>query len=199
MDGCCNNSPGPSGSYEIATNATESSSGLPYIQLLTCVSQAPTFNATLPTGSLLFNEISCPPGWNGNQLSFLPFLSFFSEAPLPLLLTFLFLSFPWFLVSYSSAGRFIVSLPSGGVAGATFGADSLEPGYTGNLIHDHQFEGQVELGSTGVGLASGCCGGGYAQSNIYYYQGTTGSDATNLPYIMIPMCVKLDEEEEEGY
>ena len=41
-----------------------SSSNLPYIQLLTCVSINKTFEADFPVGAMLFNEISCPPGWN---------------------------------------------------------------------------------------------------------------------------------------
>jgi len=158
IDGCCNSNTAANGFFDSTTNTTEISSGLPYIQLLTCVSQETTFNSSFPAGILLFNEISCPPNYN---------------------------------ITYESSGRFIVGLPDNGIPGATFGSDSLPPGFTGNLEHDHTFEGSLALGSTGVGLASGCCGSGYAAASTYDYQGSTTDDAVDLPYIMIPLCAQL--------
>jgi hypothetical protein len=61
VDGCCNGNPAANGEYTIAGNSSEASSGLPYIQLLTCLSQAPTFDAKFPGSTLLFNEVGCPP------------------------------------------------------------------------------------------------------------------------------------------
>lgn len=83
-------------------------------------------------------------------------------------------------------------MPEGGVAGATFGGDSLAPGYESNPTHDHTYDGYVVLYSTGVGLVSGCCGNGYAQADAYVYTGTTETSAVDFPYIMVPMCSQVD-------
>jgi hypothetical protein len=63
IEGCCNDEPAATGEYFIAGNASASSTGLPYIQILTCVNQQPTFAASMPPGALLFQELQCPPGW----------------------------------------------------------------------------------------------------------------------------------------
>jgi hypothetical protein len=88
VDGCCNNNPAANGVYQVAGNSSSSSSELPYLQLLTCMSQQPTFEAHFPSTTMLFNQVACPPGWN---------------------------------VSVLAAGRFLVSLPQNGEAGATYG------------------------------------------------------------------------------
>jgi len=59
---CCNSGPTGNGVYPVQGNSNVNSSGLPYIQLLTCVNQEPTFDSSLPSGAMLFNEIACPPG-----------------------------------------------------------------------------------------------------------------------------------------
>jgi len=158
VDGCCNSNTAAAGTYNISGNGSLVSSGLPYIQLLTCVSQVPTFDSNFPPETMLFNEVSCPPNWNSSI-----------EAP----------------------GRFLVALPNGAEAGATFGGASLKPGFTGNPDHHHSFEGSVGTNSCGVGLASGCCGGGYAGNGVYDYKDTSASAEIDLPYLSVPMCMQL--------
>eukprot|EP00658_Telonema_sp_P-2_P009251 TRINITY_DN1347_c0_g1_i10.p1 TRINITY_DN1347_c0_g1~~TRINITY_DN1347_c0_g1_i10.p1 ORF type:complete len:884 (-),score=62.20 TRINITY_DN1347_c0_g1_i10:115-2766(-) len=52
------------GSVQSQIESADVSLGLPYIQLLTCKSGAPTFNSSgLPSGALLFTTTACPPGW----------------------------------------------------------------------------------------------------------------------------------------
>jgi len=46
------------------SNSDTGSSGLPYIQMLACVSTDGTFDFKQPQGALLFNEIGCPTGTN---------------------------------------------------------------------------------------------------------------------------------------
>lgn len=62
--GCCNDNIGADGTYQVEGDSNEASSGLPYIQLLTCVYQNHTDAAVLPVETLLFNEVSCDVGWN---------------------------------------------------------------------------------------------------------------------------------------
>jgi len=155
--GCCNSNTAQDGTYIISGNSSGVSSGLPYIQLLTCVSTAPTFSEAFPAEMYLFNEVGCPPGWTA---------------------------------VYSSAGRFIVTLPENGVPGATFGGPSLEPGYIGDLNHTHPFAGAVQTNDCGVGLASGCCADGYAANKQYIYESVTDHAAVELPYLKAPMCAK---------
>jgi len=67
--GCCNDSPAEANLYTIAGNFDEASSGLPYIQLLTCMNMDTTFDSDLPPATLLFNEIGCVAGWNISLLA----------------------------------------------------------------------------------------------------------------------------------
>jgi len=62
--GCCNSGPSADGTYPVNRMTDPSSTGIPYIQLLTCTSQAQTFDSKLPSGTLLFNQIACTSGWN---------------------------------------------------------------------------------------------------------------------------------------
>jgi len=62
--GCCNNALTSSGTSVITGVTNNATTGLPYIQLLTCVNQQQTFSSSFPSSTLLFNEVSCPPGWN---------------------------------------------------------------------------------------------------------------------------------------
>jgi len=66
VDGCCNNNPAAADDYPIGGTTNNTSSELPYIQLLTCLSQEPTFSAKFPAETLLFNSVGCPPGWNSS-------------------------------------------------------------------------------------------------------------------------------------
>jgi len=158
IDGCCNDSPAASGTYVSDADADTISSGLPYLQLLTCVSQIPTFNSSFPPGTLLYNEVSCNSGWNATN---------------------------------DVAGRFLVALPENGVPGATFGTNSLRPGESDSPLHDHEFSGSFSTNSCGVGLASGCCGDGYAKNEQYYFNGQTSTDPVDLPYVSVPLCIQF--------
>jgi hypothetical protein len=68
IDGCCDSSPAKAGVVSIAGTTSSESSGLPYVQLLTCVNQQSTFDAVMPPGALLFHELKCPPGWSMVEL-----------------------------------------------------------------------------------------------------------------------------------
>jgi len=162
IDGCCNSGPAASGTYTSDAQGDPISSGLPYLQLLTCVSQTPTFNSSFPPGTLLYNEVSCNSGWNPvNDI----------------------------------AGRFLVTLPQNATAGATFGTNSLKPGESDSPGHHHDFSGTVSTNSCGVGLASGCCGDGYAKNEQYYFNGETDPTPVNLPYVSVPMCIQFGDRE----
>jgi hypothetical protein len=155
VDGCCNDELSGAGVYAIAGNTSAVSAGVPYISLLTCVSNAPTFESNFPAAALLFNQVACPPGYN---------------------------------LTLAGAGRFIVSNPADGVAGATMGGRSLEPLSTRNPAHGHTLGGAVETTSCQVGLASGCCADGYAANGEYAYDGAADKEPADFPYISVPLC-----------
>lgn len=94
----------------------------------------------------------------------------------------------WEVASFLS-GRFIVSVPEGGLSGATFGGDSLAPGTTSLTGTSHQLSTTITLPSTGVGLGSGCCADGYAEAGDIAFVADTTSASAGLPYIMVPMCI----------
>lgn len=155
IDGCCNSGPAQQEDLTLASVAEPVSTGLPYVQLLTCVNQEPTFNQSLPADALAFSAISCPPGWD---------------------------------VVNEVSGRFLVALPSGAQPGASFGGSSVSESGKSNPAHAHDIVGSLDLPSTGVGLASGCCGGGYIGAGTYGFSGATSSDSDMLPYTLIPLC-----------
>jgi len=64
VEGCCNDSPADSGVCQIIGETAAMPSNIPYLSLLTCMNQSPTFNGTFPKGALLFNEIGCFGTWN---------------------------------------------------------------------------------------------------------------------------------------
>lgn len=76
--GCCNRQPAGQGTVAVAGTSSEASTGLPYLQMLTCTNEEPTFEASMPPGALLFHELRCPPGWSitdtiaGRMLASLP-------------------------------------------------------------------------------------------------------------------------------
>lgn len=63
VKGCCNKNTAKYQTLTLAGTAETASTELPYVQLLTCVSQSPSFNVTLPLDAAVFSVISCPPGW----------------------------------------------------------------------------------------------------------------------------------------
>ncbi|CUE64777.1 Hypothetical protein, putative [Bodo saltans] len=63
-EGCCDSGPAAHEDLVVASTADSTSTDLPYVQLLTCVNQVPTFNHSFPADALTFSTISCPPGWD---------------------------------------------------------------------------------------------------------------------------------------
>lgn len=63
-EGCCDSGPAANALLTFSGTARDESAGLPYVQLLTCVSQRPTFNQSLPQDALVFSAVSCPPDWD---------------------------------------------------------------------------------------------------------------------------------------
>lgn len=158
--GCCNNGPAASGTVRIQDVAQSTSTGLPYLQMLTCVSEVETFNTTLPQGALAFNSLKCPTGW---------------------------------VLDMAHRGRMLVANPDGGEAGASFGGRSLGADAAVEPHHLHTFKGSFATRSTGVGLASGCCGHGYVADQEYTFDGVSSDVATRLPYVMVPLCTRATE------
>ena len=58
VDGCCNDSPAGSGTYDAHGGAESAPSNLPYIQMLTCISMFETFDVNVPDNTLLFNPLT---------------------------------------------------------------------------------------------------------------------------------------------
>ena len=54
--------------------------------------------------------------------------------------------------------------------------------------HQHAVDGSINLPSTSIGLASGCCAGGYAGTGSYPFQATSTLDASGLPFLLAPFC-----------
>jgi hypothetical protein len=158
IGGCCDKGPASAGTVAVAGNTEAAASGLPYVQLLTCLAQNQTFDSAVPDAALLMNSVRCPPGYE---------------------------------LATSLAGRFLLSLPTGGVAGATFGGASLDPSGTGQPAHRHGFAGSITPPSVGVGLASGCCASGYAKAQTYSFESLTADADINLPFLFVPTCIKI--------
>ena len=111
----------------------------------------------------------------------------------------------WELVTDIS-GRFLVALPQNGTAGASFGGPAIDQGsyqYSHTIHndmndyntvgadqaqHNHTAQGYIELTSTPIELASGCCADGYAGAGLYDYATITAEDPTNIPFVLLPMC-----------
>ena len=91
----------------------------------------------------------------------------------------------WELVT-AYEGRFLAALPAGGDVGASWGGPSLIP-FQEEPTASHGIAGSLSLASTGVGLATGCCDGGYAKAGMYSFDGNTHDEAVHFPFIMLPM------------
>eukprot|EP00042_Codosiga_hollandica_P033405 m.222650 g.222650 ORF g.222650 m.222650 type:complete len:365 (-) comp54178_c0_seq8:112-1206(-) len=64
VDGCCNDYPSSDGTYPVSGQALSASTGLPYIQLLTCISTGFSTKITMPTNAYLMQtDDQCPQGW----------------------------------------------------------------------------------------------------------------------------------------
>ena len=85
------------------------------------------------------------------------------------------------------SGRFVVTVPQNGTVGASFGGAPVDQG-ADQPIHNHTLSGAVDLTSTAVELASGCCATGYAGQGSYDFQAVTVDGPANLPFILLSMC-----------
>lgn len=96
----------------------------------------------------------------------------------------------------AAAGRYLVGLPAGGTAGATFGGKPLTPGEL--RTHGHDVSGQIDFPRHNIAGAAGCCAGGYAASGLTAFTGKTGVDtkaaandsAVQAPYFTATFCTK---------
>jgi hypothetical protein len=136
----------------------------------------------LPTVSLL-TCTSTAPTFNASQQDG---LLLFSTVGCP----------PGFDLVVDVAGRMVVALPAGGEAGAQFGGPSLPPSGAFSPNHTHAFAGQFAAPAAGVGLASGCCGDGYAAAAKYPFQGASAPASLDVPYAMLPLCRRADARRE---
>ena len=133
---------------------SDATSGLPYIQLLTCMAVSDKQKISLPSGALLFNAQQCPPEW---------------------------------VVADRWKGRLLVGLPSGGVAGASWGGSAIAFGAV--AAHTHHITNMMvsvpKLESCGI---CGGNGGPLTRQGTYNASGVTDMDDAGLPYSMLPLC-----------
>jgi hypothetical protein len=85
-------------------------------------------------------------------------------------------------------GRHLVGLPAGASPGATFGGAPLSVGE--ERLHSHDVTPTLTPASTGIALASGCCGGGYAAHKSYNVAASSQVAAAGLPTLHLLMCRK---------
>lgn len=140
-----------------------SSTALPYVQLKLCKKQVYTRNTNPPA--------NVP----GNVVTF------FTTVQCP----------TGWKMTQTSTGRYLVGLPQGGIAGASFGGNPLKPTDTTPLPwagHSHDFSGTVDAGSHHVALGSGAGASGYAKAGNVNYDGTTDIHSSNLPYLAVIQC-----------
>jgi hypothetical protein len=93
-----------------------------------------------------------------------------------------------FAQTAATEGRHLVALPDGGTPGATFGGPPLA--YGEDRAHTHPVAGQLTTTPSGIALASGCCGGGYAQNGSYPFSAPTDSSSSGIPYLNLLQCTK---------
>ncbi len=77
--------------------------------------------------------------------------------------------------------RFIVGTPVGGSTGASFG------GAWGSS-HIHAVSADIPLPGHGIGLASGCCGGGFASAGTLGFNGTSDASTSAFPSVQRVAC-----------
>jgi hypothetical protein len=85
-------------------------------------------------------------------------------------------------------GRHLVGLPAGAAPGATFGGAPLSVGE--ERLHSHPVSATLDPPSTGIALASGCCGGGYAAHKSYAIAASSTLGSAGLPTLHLLMCRK---------
>jgi len=105
-------------------------------------------------------------------------IAFFADATCPP---------SWIEAPSELQGRFVVALPAGGTSGQTFGGEPLAPGEI--RTHTHPVTASVTAGSHGIGLAGGCCAGGYGGAGTHTTATTAVAAATEVPYLQLLACV----------
>jgi hypothetical protein len=153
---------GPAGAITMTGTSDPASTGLPYVQLLTCRKNAPAVPrpTPLPKGLQMFFDMSaCPVGWAQTA---------------------------------ATQGRLIVGLPQGAPQDVTFGGETLSStdGGADARTHAHGNTATLVTTSHGIALASGCCGGGYAENGTYTATQDTAEGDTGLPYLELLQCEK---------
>ncbi len=146
----------------LMTQSDAASTGLPYVQLLTCRKNAAAVPrpTPLPRGLQMFFDMpACPAGW---------------------------------LQTAATQGRLLVGLPQGAPQDVTFGGPALSSGDAGADVRTHTHPNTATLATTshGIALASGCCGSGYGANGTYMSTMDTGASDTGLPYIELLSCEK---------
>jgi len=162
IGGCCNGGVGPSGDVTVTGTTDPVSTGLPYVQLLVCRKNAPAVpgSAPLPKGLQMFFDMSACP-------------------------------VGWAQTA-ATQGRLIVGLPQSAPQDVTFGGPPLSTVDGGAEIRTHTHGNTLTLTTTsyGIGLANGCCAGGYAANGTYTATEDTDGGDTGLPYIELLQCQK---------
>jgi hypothetical protein len=88
----------------------------------------------------------------------------------------------------STQGRFLVGVPEGAPPDVPFGGAPLATDE--QRAHRHAAEGAIDVGSHGIALAGGCCGGGYAESGSFPFSVMSTDSPVDLPYVELLQCRK---------
>ncbi len=152
----------PDGTVTMKTTSDPASTGLPYVQLLTCRKDAPAVPRTtpLPHGMQMFFDMAgCPEGWKQTA---------------------------------TTQGRLIVGLPQGAPQDVTFGGAVLSSadGGADTRTHTHGNTATFSTTAHGILLASGSLSDNYGANGTYTASMATGQADTGLPYIELLSCEK---------
>jgi hypothetical protein len=105
---------------------------------------------------------------------------------------------PGWELALEVAGRLLVSLPSGGQAGAYFGGNSFSPNAAVDPLHSHGLNATISFPSVGIELVSGCCGGPYAAAGSFPFAGTSTQNDVAVPYTYYPLCRQISDRKRSG-
>ena len=94
-----------------------------------------------------------------------------------------------YILATNYSGRLFVALPDNS-SQAIFGSQVLLDPSNLTPSHLHSFSGSFDAPSAGVGLVAGCCTGGYAHTQTYYFGGNTDQEILGVPLLLLPVCVK---------
>mmetsp|Transcript_13854 Transcript_13854/g.19241 ORF Transcript_13854/g.19241 Transcript_13854/m.19241 type:complete len:752 (-) Transcript_13854:300-2555(-) len=155
-------SPANPGTYQFTGTTFEASSGLPYIQLLTCRSIEDGTGLDLPLGIHLFYS-------NG----------YCTDLPQSL----------WQDAGSNITGHWIIMLPENGTVASPFGGNpwTVTPTSGRNGIgHYHLFNGSITLPTITMNVAGGS--ETYVYPRTYMLSGISSSSDLGMPYLSMPMC-----------